>query len=517
MVKKILSLCMFLSLAANAAGAGFSLYTNAQIKAINCSNQKMKLFYYYLDPKQDANVNNSSIDCGNGKQSVKKPQWLDKAVPEMAGRMVWRDPVEGVLSEAALWQTPVAILYELSDLTIKTFPPSDKGIGMMPGLLVKEYADIKVRYNMSLDRIYRARLSDSLDGRGRSVIPTLELINKEMDSISESIATNNNKRFAAAVTSIAVLSQDAFGQLFERPRQSAVSETKTNAVDLFWMLVKVGTALMLFFYVLFLLGKNEEGTNRLIANFMSRTKGWKEAFDRQFLSSIKVEYLVLVPIGLFAFAGIMTMNLFGFIILTGAGVFIGTKMPGMVLNFMKERRGKLIDAQLMDALILLSNSLKSGMDIVQGFEMVSKDLQPPIADEFGLVVKNYQLGTSFEKALDGLCERVTSRLLLYMVKSIVLQRQVGGNLTKIFERIVDNIREESKLEEKTKALTAQQKIQSIVVGIMPWIMLAVMFAFQGQTMAKFYFRPIGLVVLLGCAVWIGIGMKMVSDMGKIRV
>ena len=54
------------------------------------------------------------------------------------------------------------------------------------------------------------------------------------------------------------------------------------------------------------------------------------------------------------------------------------------------------------------------MDIVQGFEMVSKDLQPPIADEFGLVVKNYQLGTSFEKALDGLCERVTSRLLLYM-------------------------------------------------------------------------------------------------------
>ena len=104
-----------------------------------------------------------------------------------------------------------------------------------------------------------------------------------------------------------------------------------------------------------------------------------------------------------------------------------------------------------------------------------------------------------------------------MIKAIILQRQVGGNLTKIFERIVENIREEGKLEEKTKALTAQQRIQSIVVAVMPWVMLMVMFVFQGRIMAKFYFSPVGVLVLFLCAVWIALGMKFVQSLGNIRV
>jgi tight adherence protein B len=170
----------------------------------------------------------------------------------------------------------------------------------------------------------------------------------------------------------------------------------------------------------------------------------------------------------------------------------------------------------MDALILLSNCLRSGLDIVQGFEMVSKDLIPPISDEFALVIKNYQLGMTFEKALGVMEERVASKMLAYMIRAIVLQRQVGGNLTKVFERIVIDIREESKLEEKTKAMTAQ-KIQSIVVGIMPWVMVSVMFMFQPETMIKFYSSPLGMATGIFCMIWVGIGMKVVSSLGKIRV
>ena len=61
----------------------------------------------------------------------------------------------------------------------------------------------------------------------------------------------------------------------------------------------------------------------------------------------------------------------------------------LLLERLKKERGVKINKQLMDALILLSNSLRSGMDIVQGFELVSHDMRPPISDEFGLVIKNY--------------------------------------------------------------------------------------------------------------------------------
>jgi tight adherence protein B len=104
-----------------------------------------------------------------------------------------------------------------------------------------------------------------------------------------------------------------------------------------------------------------------------------------------------------------------------------------------------------------------------------------------------------------------------MIKAIVIQRSVGGNLTKIFDRIVENIREESKLAEKTAAMTAQQRIQAIVVGVMPWIMLIIMFAFQPGPMKDYYFSPLGLMTLLFCTVWIGIGMKIVNKLGDISV
>ena len=134
-----------------------------------------------------------------------------------------------------------------------------------------------------------------------------------------------------------------------------------------------------------------------------------------------------------------------------------------------------------------------------------------------MVVKNYQLGTPFEKALDGLNDRVDSRMLTYIIKAIVIQRQVGGNLTVIFARLVENIREESKLEEKLQAMTAQQKIQSIVVGIMPFLMVGVMFLFRPDEMIAFYGSPVGLVVLFGCIIWIMIGMKIIKKVGEVKV
>jgi len=108
-------------------------------------------------------------------------------------------------------------------------------------------------------------------------------------------------------------------------------------------------------------------------------------------------------------------------------------------------------------------------------------------------------------------------MLSYMIRAIVLQRQIGGNLTKVFERIVIDIREETKLEEKTKALTAQQRIQSIVVAIMPWIMVSVIFVFQPDVMIRFYSTPLGLFTAIFCIIWMSIGIKLVSSFGKIRV
>ena len=114
-------------------------------------------------------------------------------------------------------------------------------------------------------------------------------------------------------------------------------------------------------------------------------------------------------------------------------------------------------------------------------------------------------------------ERIASRLLSYMIKAVIIQRSVGGNLTKIFDRIVENIRDEGKLEEKAQALTAQQRIQAIVVGFMPWAMLVLMWLFQPDVMSAYYFSPLGILTLVFCAFWMTIGMGIVRKLADIQV
>src|SRR6185312_15097872 len=258
--------------------------------------------------------------------------------------------------------------------------------------------------------------------------------------------------------------------------------------------------------------KIQEGVER----YKAKAAEWAHEYDRQFVV-IKIHYLVGVPVALGFLFGLLTFDIFGFLIFAGFGVYAGLSIPGWLLRNIRFKRGMQCEAQLMDTMIMMSNGLKSGMDLVKVLELVKTDAQPPISEEFGLCLQNYGLGTSLERALEGVEERVQSRLLSYMIKAVIIQRSVGGNLTKIFDRIVENIREESKLVEKTAAMTAQQRIQAIVVGIMPWVMLIIMFLFQPATMKEFYFSPIGFFTLVFCTIWIGIGMKVVNKLGDISV
>lgn len=492
------------------------IFSNYQMEEIKCASTKTQLFYFYLTPNRADNIKDFSFKCKGQDVRYIMPSWIDTILTQMIATKVWRDPEEGEVSEADLWRTSISIVYEFLEVTKKTFPPEQGGPGIQPALLVKEYADVKIRFQMSLDRLYRARLGKSFDGRGRTILAIYTLILKEMEAILESIATSDPKKYNAAVVAISVFAQDAFSVIL-KPSRNYVPPTPPDKFKLMlWKIFGIFGIVLIFAAVILFFVMNEERTQRWVDDYRKKIDAWKQDFTKQFLD-ININYLVAVPIILFMLLGLLTFNLIFFLFFTLIGVIFGFKLPKIVLNTLKLARGKKIDAQLMDAIILMSNSLKSGLDIIQGFEMVSKDLLPPISDEFGLVIKNYQLGMPFEKALSIMEDRVSSKMLSYMIRAIILQRQIGGNLTKVFERIVIDIREESKLEEKTKALTAQQRIQSIVVAIMPWIMVSVMFVFQPDVMIRFYATPLGFFTAVFCIIWMSIGIKIVSSLGKIRV
>jgi len=487
-------------------GAAAQPFTPPEVKYMldksDGSEARTQKFYHYFKKDRDP--------------SLIVPLWIDSTLDAMLKKPVWQDPEEGILNEAQLWQAPVSVLYEFFELTRKTLLPADGGQLTPPASLIRDYSDNRVRFQMALDRLYRAHLGSSLGGRGRAIVADFDLIVKEMDSVMDGLVNGNVDRYREGVMGIAALTNNAFEALHQQPRgySPPTEEAKGSAaVPLFLKLIGIAV----IFFAGWLLGTmNEAKIEDYAAQYRAKAKEWAHEYERQFLT-IKIHYLVGAPMVMGFLIGALTFDIFGFLIFTGFGIYAGLTLPGWLLSNIRFRRGMKCESQLMDAMILMSNGLKSGVDLVQCLDMVHRDLQPPISEEFGLCIKNYQLGTPLEKALEGVEERVQSRLLAYMIKAVVIQRSVGGNLTKIFDRIVENIREESKLVEKTAAMTAQQRIQAIVVGAMPWVMLIVLFVFQPEAMKAFYFTPLGVLVLVGCTIWITIGMKMVNKLGDIQV
>ena len=502
-----------LALALPPAGAA-QIFSPSEVRflvdAKEGAEARTQRFYHYFKKDRDP--------------TLPVPAWIDQNLEAMLRRPVWQDPEEGILNEAQLWQAPASVLYEFFELTRKTFLPSDGGQLAPPAALIRDYEDNRIRFQMALDRLYRARLGSSLAGRGRAVIASLDLVVREMDTLMDALVSgriacqpkDERSCYKEAVLAIAALTNSAYHALHAQPRGYAPPGAEARgSMAVSFLLKLLGVAAV--FALGWLVGTlNEEKISALAERYKAKVKEWAYEYERQFLT-IRINYLVGGPLALGLLIGLLTFDPFGFFIFTGFGIYAGLSLPGWLLRNIRYHRGKRVEAQLMDAMILMSNGLKSGIDIVQCIEMVHRDLQPPISEEFGLCIKNYQLGTPLESALEGVEERVQSRLLAYMIKAIVIQRSAGGNLTKIFDRIVDNIREEGKLEEKMQSLTAQQRIQSIVVGIMPWAMVVLMFIFQPETMSKYYFSPLGIVTVVFCVIWMTIGMGIVRKLADIQV
>jgi len=535
------TLCVLSFLLAGTVPAGARALSSDDRLRIQCARERMSILAEMVDVKKSADEKNFQISaqCTGGDKPIpiKTPDWLEEELTRLENNKVVFMQGEGrTLSEADLWRQAFANIYFYLDEADKSLDPNQP---IVLSQLSREFMRLRIQLTLSVDRLNKdfvrgkdfIVMKDSFGGRGRSLLSTMELINGEFLSTIESFSAPTSQRenkYRQSVMAVVTLSKLLFREFLMKepipvypPDPKIYRTTRTdNAWSTFWVLIG---AILTGFAVYLLLENRRATILRSLEDYRAKSLVWAEDFNRQFVS-IDVKYIVMGTIAVFGIIGLLLGlmaggfgGVFVFLLVLFIGGFISVRMPMAVLDTLKKSRGKKVNAQLMDALILLSNSLRSGMDIVQGFELVSRDLRPPIADEFGLVVKNYQLGTPFEKALDGMTERVESRMLSYIIKAIIIQRQVGGNLTVIFARLVENIREESKLEEKLQAMTAQQKIQSIVVSIMPFVMMLVMFIFNPAQMIAFYTSPVGIFVFLFCIIWIGIGMKVLKKMGEVRV
>jgi tight adherence protein B len=189
-------------------------------------------------------------------------------------------------------------------------------------------------------------------------------------------------------------------------------------------------------------------------------------FQKADISLRYSEYLGLYMIMVIA-PGLIAFMVTGQILFGLLASAVGAFAPRTYVKIRQVRRIKNIDNQLVDALVLISNSLKAGYSFLQGLELVAKEAPKPISDEFSRVLKETNLGMNLEDALDGITERVPSEDFDLVITAVKIQRQIGGNLSEILEKIVHTIRERIRIKGEISTLTAQGKLQGIILTLLP--------------------------------------------------
>jgi tight adherence protein B len=174
---------------------------------------------------------------------------------------------------------------------------------------------------------------------------------------------------------------------------------------------------------------------------------------------------------------------------------LGYGVPQTVIWWTQKKRLEKFEAQLPEAMQNISNGMKAGFTIVQGIENMVGEMQPPISQEFGLAMREYRLGAQLDDALVNLVRRVKSPDLRLVVTSVNITRRMGGNLPEMLEKISFTIRERRRIEGKNKALTAQGKLQGIVVGSLPIALGGAFYLLDPRMMSYMWNTGIGLVLL----------------------
>ncbi|WP_297388331.1 type II secretion system F family protein [Acidiferrobacter sp.] len=218
---------------------------------------------------------------------------------------------------------------------------------------------------------------------------------------------------------------------------------------------------------------------------------------------------ILLPGGLWLFTG---NPILAFV---GAGVAVA--FPRFLVRILRERRLRAFVRQMPDALRMLASSLRAGAGLNVALEVITKDQPPPLAQEFALLLREQRMGVSFEEALAHLEKRLPVEEFRLFTAGLRIARSVGGNLSEILESLAHTLTRKAEVEGKIRSLTAQGKIQGLVMTLLPVLLMFVLRAMEPKPMALLFHSLIGWVVLAIVAIMEVLGYVFIRKIVTIEI
>ena len=180
-----------------------------------------------------------------------------------------------------------------------------------------------------------------------------------------------------------------------------------------------------------------------------------------------------------------------------AGLLVGVLTPPLVLRSLRRRRLKKLEEQLVSGKQTLASNVRAGLNHVQSMGIVARDGPVPLRQEFAHLLQEYEFGLGLEDAMNNAVNRIGSSDFRLLFSALQTHRERGGDLGETLDRIAESIREIQRLEKRVIALTAQGRATARALGVMPLVVLAILyFLISPEGVRELFYTNLGKMLLM---------------------
>jgi len=259
-----------------------------------------------------------------------------------------------------------------------------------------------------------------------------------------------------------------------------------------------------------------EGTQGALAEFLNRFRNLSLLFEQADTS--------LTPAKFFAISA--GMGVAGSIAGAATGInpavipaftLLAGSLPLIWLVMRRRRRLRKFAKQLPDALELIARALRAGHSLAAGFNLVADEMSAPIGVEFQRCYEEQNLGIPLDDALRSFTDRVPNLDLKFFATAVILQRQTGGDLAEILDKIGELVRERFRIWGQVQALTGEGRLSGIVLLALPPVLFATVWYLNPEYVMVLFTDPMGKKMLAGGVVMQILGALVIRKIVNIKV
>jgi tight adherence protein B len=195
----------------------------------------------------------------------------------------------------------------------------------------------------------------------------------------------------------------------------------------------------------------------------------------------------------------------------------GAYLPFLLLMHHRRKRLRAFEEQLPNALSVIARSLRAGLPFSEALNMVAKEMKAPASKEFGQVFNELNFGGDLRSALFGLLVRIPSVAVMAVVTAVLIQRETGGNLAEVLDRIAALLRERFRFQRSVRTLSAEGRGTAWVVSIMPFALAVITELLKPGWITNLVSDPVGQQLAIGAFVLMVIGILWLKYLVNIDV